>query len=1034
MSLRRSVPFSVALIATSLALLAATGCSEEAEICSLSGVDPQLGRAVAGETVYLPAPGLGSDACASQAWLVAEAPDGFAGAPLAEAAGRYVRFTPTVPGTYVLALGDTGLATRLTAVAADGAPFEMFPYFASPRSLTLVAGNIWATNVQSPTISVVDPASGDLLDTVGVGAWPVAIAWRPGLEVAVVAQRAGDTLGVVDVASRALVDAIWVGDEPTNVVLSPDGATAYVALSTEAAVAVVDVAARRLVGRFAVNRDPLGMALSDDGSLLYVASYRSGQAERFPFDDVPSADAEDIAVVDVATGEVVDWIAAVGSTINDVLVRGDDLFVSTTRTRPEELGIDLDNRTFSHVVARYDRASGAEEAVADLTRQDGSGGPVVTVHGLALDGDTLWAVAEGSDVAVALDPETLAERERFDAPGRPRALVAADGAAYVHGAVAFTVTAAGARTWSTELPGDPRPRDVAEGQAFVVGAGDAYGANHACASCHVDGLLDGNSWQTGPFPVFFAVRPFYWLGRSGPLGWEGYLSDVRNFANSVPGPTTGRNHSTAEAEALNAYLTSLVPPPPANGHTERDGSMTTLAAEGALVFERAGCATCHAGPLTSDGLRYEEGLTPGESVTPSLVGAYRYNWWLKTGEARTLAEVVDVALEVEPPDEPVSADERAALVAYLEQLVPREVFVVGSTPVNGAEGVDPGRAIRVELSHALDAPTVTPASVRLLDAAGSEVSAERRVEGRVIWLTPAAALDADAGYTVVIDGSVASFRLGPMGVEERLRFRTAAAPALRLEGAYRWTVAHPVLDFAAGGLSETASFDATLDMELAPTAAGATAAMTLSPTLDFTAELVLDGDTLRLPGLSLPVSQSETGVVQMSHTWPTTGDVEDLDGDGVVDRASGTMRVSGPGYAASEVAWELAPVPEDDGSCGETSGTHALTLDIDGEGDLTVAWEDDVEALGLYVADQEAAPPLGPGPMRGGTAYWVLQATAFPAGFASAVTYGEVPAGAQDATEASGGPAGGAPLDGVGCVRVSVVFTDFTTSRAEVVF
>ncbi|MFB6350683.1 MAG: hypothetical protein ABEN55_11880, partial [Bradymonadaceae bacterium] len=84
--------------------------------------------------------------------------------------------------------------------------------------------------------------------------------------------------------------------------------------------------------------------------------------------------------------------------------------------------------------------------------------------------------------------------------------------------------------------------------------------------------------------------------------------------------------------------------------------------------------------------------------------------------------------------------------------------------------------------------------------------------------------------------------------------------------------------------------------------------------------------------------------------------------------------------------------------------------------------------IGFYVTAPDATLPMGPGPVDGKT-YWTLQTADFPNGFGSPVTYGVVPDGAEDTSQTSDAPKGGAELTSGTCYRFSVVTTEFNTAH-----
>ncbi|MGB1015254.1 MAG: Ig-like domain-containing protein, partial [Nannocystaceae bacterium] len=916
--------------------------------------------------------------------------------------------------------------------AAERRPFTNLNYYPS-QSLVEVNGELWVANVQTPSITRIDPSSMSVLGESAVGSWPVAIAWREGMTHAVVAQRGSDSLGIVDISTGRLVDAIWVGDEPANVVVGPDGLRAYVALKSEGAVAIVDLDQRVRTKRVEVVGDPLAMALNGDGSKLYVASHRSGHPSRFPFEADPGDAERDLAVVDTESGDVVDWWLDIGTTITGMFVDGDSgtLYLSRLRNDTEASLGDTDAPNYFHEVAAFDPQTGAELRSADLTRQASSGGHAVSLHDLTLAADgTLWVAAEGSDLAIALAPDTLEELARVETPGRPRGVVAIADAVFVHGAQQTTVTkiAGQAAAGQAVTASDPRPDTVAAGQYYFTGAGRDYAENWSCNSCHADGLSDTLVWNAGPFSGRKVSRPFFWLEGTYPLGWDGYLSSIDNYAFTV-NTNVGVRPVTEEHRALSAYLASMMPPPPANGFTRRDGSLSEEGRRGQEVYEGdAGCASCHPMPLTTSRALLAEGITEGVTDIPGLIGSYRLGVWLKRGEATSLSSAVDQVF-ASLGDPGLSSDDRAALDRFLQELTARELFVLASEPRPGTSSVASDQPIMLTFSHPVwDDPSNLEA-IELVSDTGELVDLVRTLDpdGRHVTLTPQSALEPGTGYTIRVAPSLQSFDERTLWVEDaaeptpwEVPFTTAASPALRLEGDYVWTIDMPLANPVEMVFDHENTLPTAVPLTVRETASGAEVVLDYGQGLILERVFSVDGENLVSPALPIPIGPSFADSSGMQAAFV------DLDNDGVGDFAEGELTISGPGFLESGVRWTFAR-PNQSGECQEgPSGDVAISVDFsDG---LTISFgEGDTGSLGLYVMDPQASPPAGPGQqVSGGDVYWAVQAEMFPVGFASPVVYGEVPSGAVESTvEVGGSGPGAAPLESGKCYKINVLSDSF---------
>lgn len=1008
---------SAGIITLSLAVLG--GCDESTSNttpspqCTVSALERQpTERFVAGGTFYLPQ--IAGEGCVGT-WQVEAGPGQNT---VVAGADGWDRITPTTPGAWRFSHPATDEAFELNVVA--DAPFEHFNYYPI-QSVLPVGDELWVAQVFAPEIVRLDPSNLEELGRVRTGPWPSSLAWVEGADVALVTHKAGDTLGIVDRASGRLIDAIWVGDEPSHVVLTPDGATAYVSLPVAGAIAVVDVEQRAVQGYIETNADAQAMALDAASGRLFVASRRSAVADRYPFGEDPRGDIFDVAIVDTRAGElgeVVDYIEAVGSVINHLLVADGRLYVATTDSNPRVSLADLEAGSFTHEVVAYD-LDGAELVRADLSRQDSSAGWAVTPHGLTMAGGAIWVAIEGSDLVIGLDPETLAERTRFDAPGRPRSVTHIGAELFVHGVQGFAITRfGGADAGTSALDGDPRSPEVAVGQAYFTAPGEGYGVDHTCNSCHNDAIMDGNVWKAGPFELWAVTRPFFWLEGTYPLGWEGYLDSADNFAVTV-GSTIGKNPNALEAEGLAAYVSALVPPPQQNGATLRDGSMTESAKRGEDIFRGLGqCAGCHAGELTTSRAVLPSGVTPGITDIPSLVGAYRYGYWLKSGNPRTLAETVDEKvswLSLELDD-----GQRADLTRYLEELTPRDGFLLTSTPRAG-EIAALGEPISLIFALPVEPSAENMARITMVDDTDSMVSVQVTGEGRYVTVSPTEPLNPDRNYAVRVDQTFAFFGEQPLGGMVEVPFTTQDEPALQIEGEYRWRVLFPAFDRANERLDPDVTTAIDVPMQVVATRFGARATLPMGEDLSVEVDLILDGESLQWPAIPVPIAGTS-----FASAWPTQIVVVDEDGDGVVDHAEGEMRISGPGFEQEGVEFRFERPAE--GCPEEVTGTHALAVELTEDGHPIIDWGAMPNALAAYVTEPGATLPLGPGTVTGGAVYWGVQTTAFPGGFAGPVTYGEVPADAMDVSEPNGAPAGGAELPAGACVTFQVQFSDFSTS------
>ncbi|MBK8254819.1 MAG: hypothetical protein IPK82_19435 [Polyangiaceae bacterium] len=282
------------------------------------------------------------------------------------------------------------------------------------------------------------------------------------------------------------------------------------------------------------------------------------------------------------------------------------------------------------------------------------------------------------------------------------------------------------------LAKDPLPADAAMGRRLFYNAWDGHlSGGYSCNSCHPDGRDDGHVWhelldeqsedwhkknpnteECGqylsapvlPFFIDMYFEPKLWRGyprqtpmlagrlnTKGPFGWKGKSPDltsrvIRGSAIHgwlLPEYGCGFYQGPTRAKAIAAFAkTGLVRPP----KTER--LLSQLEERGKVVFNdsKTGCATCHV-PATD---YTDRSVVPfaappplfdasGPVVffsdekdrmfkTPSLLFVGGTAPYFHDGTAATLEEVIEKNRDRMGKTSHLSAEDKAALVAFLKTL------------------------------------------------------------------------------------------------------------------------------------------------------------------------------------------------------------------------------------------------------------------------------------------------------------------------------------------------------------------------------
>jgi YVTN family beta-propeller protein len=257
--------------------------------------------------------------------------------------------------------------------AATGAPLGSdIPVGGSPLGVAVSpnGSEVYVTNLNTDSVSVIDAATRSVVDTVPVGNSPVDVA--PSLDGSrlFVTNLGSGSVSVIDTATDAVVSTIAVGNSPYGIAVAPDGERAYAVNQGSHTVTVVDTDTATAVDTFAVGSFPLFAAFTPDGTRLFVASQGGG-----------------LWALDPGTGAVTGTLGPPTGVDVAVTRDGGTVYWSSTGSIQE---IDLPGLGLSRTFAIGDNAFGLS-VTADQTRLFATGN-VGT-----------WRVDVGSGTATQLD-------------------------------------------------------------------------------------------------------------------------------------------------------------------------------------------------------------------------------------------------------------------------------------------------------------------------------------------------------------------------------------------------------------------------------------------------------------------------------------------------------------------------------------------------------------------------------------------------------------------------------------------------------
>ena len=217
----------------------------------------------------------------------------------------------------------------------------------------------------------------------------------------------------------------------------------------------------------------------------------------------------------------------------------------------------------------------------------------------------------------------------------------------------------------------PELNAVQRGEVLFHSARLSHDGWFSCHSCHTDGHSNGQLADTlsdGSFGAAKRVLSLRGIANTEPLAWNGSLNFESQIQKSVHNTMQGGKLSADDTADLVAYVKSLPPIPSAAQLGNRIDP--AVVGRGRKVFEKNGCAKCHAGEVFTSAQTYDVGLTDEvntiEFNPPSLRGVSHRPRLFHDNRAATLAEVFTKFKH--PGNVSLSSQELQELLAYLRSL------------------------------------------------------------------------------------------------------------------------------------------------------------------------------------------------------------------------------------------------------------------------------------------------------------------------------------------------------------------------------
>lgn len=642
------------------------------------------------------------------------------------------------PGHYGVVLTVRSGSGGATSTCSATQTIHTQPTATAPRSSSTIAfdaarNRVWVVNSDNDSVTAINAATNTPLFEQAVGLNPQTLAQAPDGRIWV-ANAGSGTVSILDPTSGAVVQTLdlGLGSRPFGVVFNPLGTAAFVTLQGSGRVLKLHPGTGAVQATLTAGSSPRGMAISGDSNRLLVTRYIS-PADRgevveinpsafvvtrtfaLATDPGPDTEASGRGVPNFLTSVTIHpdgkraWVPSKkDNTLRGSFRDGNPLtFESTVRTIVSQLDLETNAEVLS--------------ARRDLNDRDLANAVVFSPLG-----DYAFISTQGTNQIEVMDAYSRQLVTGLVNVGRaPRGLlITPNGRLYVQnfmsrnvavydvsGLLNATSNTATKLVDINAVSGEALAPNVLAGKRIFYNADDRRMSRDkyiSCASCHQDGGHDGRVMDFTDRGEGLRNTTTL-VGRRGMghgrVHWTGNFDEIQDFEHDIRNAFGGTGFLTdaqfntgtrnqplgdrkaglsADLDALAAYVGSLnsVGRSP---FRNADGSLTADGVAGQQIFNGSGgCASCHSGTDFTDsasGVLHDVGTIKASSGrrlgatltgldTPTLKGLWDTAPYLHDGSAATLMDVITTANpgNRHGSTSALTPTQRAQLVAYLQQI------------------------------------------------------------------------------------------------------------------------------------------------------------------------------------------------------------------------------------------------------------------------------------------------------------------------------------------------------------------------------
>ena len=600
---------------------------------------------------------------------------------------------------------------------------------------------VWNVNTDQNSVTAIDTQTLKKITEIKVGKEPASLQFAPNGMLWVTNKKSA-TLSLIDATNLQLIKTLKLpdGSQPHGIVF--DQYHAYVVLEALGQVIIINLNPLSILGRINVGAHPRHLSISEEKKKLFISRFITPpQFNEKPEEKInrrqpePVATGGEIVVVSLENNQVEKTIFLAPNLHSDSehSARGVPNYLGAAAISPDGLsawipskqdnifrGLARDGQPLTHdttvrSISSHINLDTLTETAYDRIDHDNAGMPSVALHDPS--GSFLFVAFESSREVELIDLQTREPLMRFAVEHAPKGMVMLKNYSklFVLNDLSRSVTVhdtldffAG-KTESIPLlkqinivEKETLSAQILRGKQLFYDSSDERLSSEqylSCAACHNEGAQDGRVWDLTHLGE--GLRNTITLKGTGEghglLHWSANFDEVQDFEIAIRALAGGtglmneadynnketvhpfglsKKGKSADLDALAAYVKSLttydVSP------NKKNGTFSTVAAEGALLFKTYQCDTCHKGEamtnseehkvfnvgtlLPSSGFRLNKKLT-GLDV-PTLHQLWNSAPYLHNGSASSIEEAIEAHQNILKP----KAGEVSAIATFLKEV------------------------------------------------------------------------------------------------------------------------------------------------------------------------------------------------------------------------------------------------------------------------------------------------------------------------------------------------------------------------------